>query len=300
MTDRAGGNSMRLIRWAIFLALLAGAGFWVLSRPVRLPDTATAGLTGDAARGETVFWAGGCAACHASPGAEGDARLILSGGYRIQSPFGTFVAPNISPSEQGIGGWSTADMANALIAGTGTGGQHLYPALPYTTYQRMTLQDVADLKAFMDTLPASNVASLPHDLRFPFTVRRGLGLWKLLNMRPGWVLDAGGDAQLERGRYLVEALGHCAECHTPRDLTGGLDRTRWMQGAPNPSGKGTIPALTPDKLKWSATDIAYYLETGFTPDYDSAGGEMVAVIANLAHLDKADREAIAAYVKALP
>ncbi|MCB1366032.1 MAG: cytochrome c, partial [Rhodobacteraceae bacterium] len=214
--------------------------------------------------------------------------------------FGTFVAPNISPSDQGIGGWSSGDLANALIAGVGTGGQHLYPALPYTTYQRMSLQDVADLKAFMDTLPASDAASLPHELGFPFTIRRGLGLWKRLNMSPGWVLDAGGDAELERGRYLVEALGHCAECHTPRDLTGGLDRSRWMQGAPNPSGKGTIPALTPDKLKWSAADIAYYLETGFTPDYDSAGGEMVAVIANLAHLSKADREAIAAYVKALP
>ena len=291
---------MRFIRWAIFLALIAGAAFWVVSRPAPLSDDAIAGLSGDAVRGETVFWAGGCAACHAAPGAEGDARLVLSGGYRINSPFGTFVAPNISPSDQGIGGWSSGDLANALIAGVGTGGQHLYPALPYTTYQRMRLQDVADLKAFMDTLPASDVASLPHELGFPFTIRRGLGLWKRLNMSPGWVLDAGGDAELERGRYLVEALGHCAECHTPRDLTGGLDRSRWMQGAPNPSGKGTIPALTPDKLKWSAADIAYYLETGFTPDYDSAGGEMVAVIANLAHLSKADREAIAAYVKALP
>lgn len=291
---------MRFIRWAIFLALIAGAAFWVVSRPAPLSDDAIAGLSGDAARGETVFWAGGCAACHAAPGAEGDARLVLSGGYRINSPFGTFVAPNISPSDQGIGGWSSGDLANALIAGVGTGGQHLYPALPYTTYQRMSLQDVADLKAFMDTLPASDAASLPHELGFPFTIRRGLGLWKRLNMSPGWVLDTGGDAELERGRYLVEALGHCAECHTPRDLTGGLDRSRWMQGAPNPSGKGTIPALTPDKLKWSAADIAYYLETGFTPDYDSAGGEMVAVIANLAHLGKTDREAIAAYVKALP
>ena len=291
---------MRFIRWAIFLALIAGAAFWVVSRPVPLSDDAIAGLSGDAVRGETVFWAGGCAACHAAPGAEGDARLVLSGGYRINSPFGTFVAPNISPSDQGIGGWSSGDLANALIAGVGTGGQHLYPALPYTTYQRMRLQDVADLRAFMDTLPASDVASLPHELGFPFTIRRGLGLWKRLNMSPGWVLDAGGDAELARGSYLVEALGHCAECHTPRDLAGGLDRSRWMQGAPNPSGKGTIPALTPDKLKWSAADIAYYLETGFTPDYDSAGGEMVAVIANLAHLSKADREAIAAYVKALP
>ncbi|MCB1363932.1 MAG: diacylglycerol kinase, partial [Rhodobacteraceae bacterium] len=119
---------MRFIRWAIFLALIAGAAFWVVSRPAPLSDDAIAGLSGDAVRGETVFWAGGCAACHAAPGAEGDARLVLSGGYRINSPFGTFVAPNISPSDQGIGGWSSGDLANALIAGVGTGGQHLYPA----------------------------------------------------------------------------------------------------------------------------------------------------------------------------
>ena len=291
---------MRVIRWFLALGLLAGIALWWASRPLPLPDDAMAGLTGEAARGEAVFWAGGCASCHADPDAKDEARLILSGGYRIDSPFGAFLAPNISPSAQGIGGWSGLDLANALIRGVGHDGQHLYPALPYTTYSRMTLQDVADLKAYMDTLPASDRASAPHELGFPFTVRRGLGLWKRLNLSHDWVLETGGNAQLDRGRYLVEALGHCAECHTPRDLTGGLDRARWMQGAPNPSGKGTIPGLSPDKLKWSAGDIAYYLETGFTPDYDSAGGQMAKVVSSLSHLPPEDRAAIAAYVKALP
>lgn len=291
---------MRLIRWLIAAALLAGAAFWWLTGPRPLPDDATAGLVGDAGRGETVFWSAGCANCHAAPGAKGAARLVLSGGYRIDSPFGTFVAPNISPSPQGIGGWSTQDLANALIAGGSPDGQHYYPALPYTTYTRMTLQDVADLKAYLDTLPPSDTPSAAHELGFPFNIRRGLGLWKRLNLSPDWVLEAGDDPQLRRGRYLVEALGHCAECHTPRDAFGGLDVGRWMQGAPNPSGKGRIPPLTPDKLTWSATDIAYFLETGFTPDYDSAGGEMAQVVENLAQLSAEDRLAIAAYLKALP
>jgi mono/diheme cytochrome c family protein len=289
---------MRLIRWTLFLALVAATALWWLSRPLPLPDDATKGLTGDATRGETVFWAGGCASCHADPDAKGQDRLVLSGGYRIDSPFGSFTAPNISPSEQGIGGWSLQDMANALIAGLSPGGDHYYPALPYTTYIRMTLQDVADLKAFMDGLPPSATENAPHDLGFPFTIRRGLGLWKRLNLHEDWVMPAPPD--LERGRYLVEALGHCGECHTPRNATGGLDRSRWMQGAPNPSGKGSIPALTPDKLDWSVTDIAYYLETGFTPDFDAAGGQMVKVIDSLANLPATDRAAIAAYVKALP
>ena len=107
-------------------------------------------------------------------------------------------------------------------------------------------------------------------------------------------------AELERGRYLVEALGHCGECHTLRNAMGGLDRSQWLMGAPNPSGKGNIPAIHPSQLSWSEEDIAYYLETGFTPDYDSAGGDMVEVIRGISQLPSSDRAAIAAYLKALP
>lgn len=289
----------RLIRIVIVLALIGGlAGLW-LTRPRTIDAAMFDGLTADAGRGETVFWAAGCASCHADPDATGDAVLILSGGYRIDSPFGAFLSPNISPSEAGIGGWSTLDLANALLAGVSPEGRHYFPSLPYTTYQNMTPQDLVDLKAYLDTLPPSTVASLPHEVGFPFNVRRGIGLWKLKNMRPGWYLAEVGSPQVERGRYLVEALSHCAECHTPRDISGGLDRGRWMGGAPNPSGKGTIPAISPDQFKWSAGDIAYYLETGFTPDFDSAGGQMTKVVENMGRLTAADREAIAAYLKAL-
>ncbi|MDU9003196.1 cytochrome c [Sedimentitalea todarodis] len=284
----------------LLLAGLVAIALWVLSRPMPLADDAMAGLTGDPVNGETVFWAGGCASCHADPDAKGEDKLILSGGYRIVSPFGTFIAPNISPGPAGLEGWNALDLANALKAGVSPERTHLYPSLPYTTYIRMTLQDVADLKSFLDTLPVSERPSLAHELSFPFNIRRGLGLWKQLNLTSAWILTAPSDPEIERGRYLVEALGHCGECHSPRDVTGGLDRSRWMQGAPNPSGKGKIPAIDPQSLKWSASDIAYYLETGFTPDYDSAGGQMTKVVQSIAHLSAEDRNAIAAYLKALP
>lgn len=290
----------KLLRYLIVLILIGGAAFWVMTRPERADADLFANVSGDAARGETIFWAGGCASCHAAPGAKDDARLVLAGGYRIVSPFGTFITPNISPSAEGLAGWSVEDLTNALLHGTSPDGRHYYPAFPYGTYQHMAPQDIADLKAFMDELPPSDAIDAPHELGFPFTIRRGIGLWKLVNMSPDWVLEHADTPELERGRYLVEALGHCAECHTPRDVTGGLDRSQWMKGAPNPSGKGRIASISPDKLKWSETDIAYYLETGLTPDYDSAGGQMVSVIANMGHLTAKDRAAIAAYLKALP
>lgn len=290
----------KLLTIIVGLAAIGGLAGWVLSAPKPVAEDLMAGLTGDAANGEQVFWAGGCSSCHAAPDAKDEQRLILSGGYRMVSPFGTFIAPNISPGPEGIGGWSTTDLANALLAGVSPQGQHLYPSLPYTTYMHMQPQDVADLKTYMDTLPVSDVASLPHELGFPFNIRRGLGLWKLINMNPDWVLTDAPTPETERGRYLVEALTHCAECHTPRDLTGGLDRSKWMQGAPNPSGKGKIPAIDPVNLTWSARDIAYYLETGFTPDFDSAGGQMTKVVVSMGKLPESDRNAIAAYLKALP
>lgn len=275
----------------------AGAGLW-LTRPGTVDAARFAALNGDPIRGETVYWAAGCAACHAAPNSE-DGRA-LPGGRRFTTPFGTFVAPNISPDpENGLGNWTLPQFASALLMGTSPDRRHYYPAFPYTTYARMTDQDVTDLWSFMGTLPIQDRANEAHDLGFPFSVRLSLGPWKLLFLDRDWVRPA-DTPQLERGRYLVEALGHCAECHTPRNALGGPKTAQWMTGAPNPSGKGRFPGITPAQLDWSAEDIAYYLETGFTPDFDSAGGDMVEVIANISHLTPEDRAAIAAYVKALP
>lgn len=190
-----------------------------------------------------------------------------------------------------------ADFASAMLMGTSPEGVHYYPAFPYSTYTRASDQDIADLWAFLQTLPTQSRADVPHELGFPFSIRASVGGWKLLFFKDTFV-QASGDN--ERGRYLVEALGHCAECHTPRNLLGALDTSRWMAGAPNPSGKGKIPDLTSPNFDWSEADIAYFLETGFTPDFDSAGGEMAEVILNMAKLSPEDRAAIASYIKALP
>lgn len=293
----------RLIRWVIFLGLCGLVAFWFLTRPKFVNPAEMAGLEGDAARGELVFYAGGCASCHSAPKAEGPEKLKLGGGRAFPSPFGTFYAPNISPSENGLKGWSATDLASAMIHGTSPDGAHYFPAFPYTSYARAELQDVVDLKAFMDELEPVDVVNAPHDVPFPFNVRRGLGLWKILFLSDDWFLDTGGDAQLERGRYLVEGLGHCTECHTSRNALGGLKRDLWMSGAPNPDGPGRIPNVTPHEEGlggWSAADIEEYLNSGFTPEFDVAGGHMADVVQNTGQLSGQDRSAIAAYLKALP
>ncbi|MEM1077298.1 MAG: cytochrome c [Pseudomonadota bacterium] len=288
----------RLLGLAVLL-IAAGISLGLfLTRATPLDDDALDGLSGDPIAGAQVFHAAGCASCHAAPGAKGEDRLILAGGQRFASPFGTFIAPNISTdAENGIGSWSEIEFASAVMRGVSPDGMHYYPAFPYTAYALMARQDLADLWAYMATLPASTAPSAPHELRFPFSIRRSVAVWKLLNGPPDWVQPP---SVTEQGRYLVEALAHCAECHTPRDSLGRLDRAHWMAGAPNPSGQGKIPGITPAQLDWSADDIAYYLETGFTPDFDSAGGHMASVITNMAQLTAEDRAAIAAYVKGLP
>ncbi len=248
-----------------------------------------------------VFASGGCVSCHAAPGAEGAEEQVLAGGLAFASDFGTFYAPNISPDPNaGIGAWSLPGFARAVTRGVSPEGQHYYPAFPYAAYQHMQDQDVVNLFAYMQTLPADPTPSKAHDVGFPFNIRRSLGGWKLLFMKDEFVLSGNHSTEVTRGRYLAEGLAHCGECHTPRNALGGLDRSQWLAGAPNPSGKGRIPNITPGKLDWSESDLVAYFATGFTPDYDSAGGEMAEVVSNLAQLPQSDREAIAAYLKAVP
>lgn len=280
------------------IAIAGGAAGWALTAPAPLPDDTYAGLTGDPTHGESVFWATGCASCHMAAGATGDAELVLSGGQKFPTAFGTFVAPNISPDpENGIGRWSVAHFANAVQRGVSPDGSHYYPAFPFASYQNLERQDVVDLKAFMDTLPPNAAASAPHDLNFPFNIRRSIGGWKLLFLADGWAVPGDLSPSETRGRYIAEAMAHCGECHTPRNVLGGSDRSRWLAGAPNPAGEGRIPNITPAKLTWSAAEIVEYLTSGFTPEYDSAGGHMAHVVENMARLPQSDREAVAAYLK---
>lgn len=259
----------------------------------------------DLARGETLFWAGGCTGCHAAKGAAGDDVKVMSGGVALTSPFGTFHVPNISPDPQaGIGAWSLAEFGNAMTRGVGREGEHLYPSFPYTSYARMSPQDINDLFGYLKTLPSSADVAPPHELGFPFNMRVTLGGWKFLFFDDGpRVALAATDEKLARGQFLVEGPGHCGECHTPRNSLGGLQTAQWLAGGPNPEGEGRIPNITPGSTSvgsWSESDLVNYFQTGFTPDYDSVGGSMVEVQKNLSHLPQEDLEAIAAYLKAVP
>jgi mono/diheme cytochrome c family protein len=293
---------MRVLRWLIVLAALGAVTGWFLTGPDPLDPAVAEGLTGDAEAGKAVFVAAGCASCHSAPDTVPDPDFpILSGGRAFVSDFGTFHAPNISSDvSAGVGAWTDADLLNAIMRGVSPSGAHLYPAFPYDAYAKATPQDMVDLVAYLRTLPGDPTASVPHDVGFPFSIRRAVGGWKLLFRSDDWVLAEAATPQIERGRYLVEALGHCGECHTPRNMLGGLDRSRWMAGADNPSGEGGIPGIAPGALNWSESEIAYFLESGFTPEFDTAGGEMAEVIRNTSRLSPEDRAAIAAYLKAIP
>jgi mono/diheme cytochrome c family protein len=241
----------------------------------------------------------GCASCHSAT--EDGTPDALPGGHKFVTQFGTFIAPNISPHpEHGIGAWSDLDIASAVLHGKSPRGQHYYPAFPYSSYARATAQDIADLISHLRSLPPQDVPNQPHDVGFPFNIRASLGGWKLLFAKGDWVVDGDLTDVETRGRYLVEALGHCGECHTPRNPLGGLSKSEWLTGAPNPSGSGRIPGITKSQLTWSDADVAAYLTTGFTPEFDTAGGSMAEVVENLAKLPRSDVDAIVAYLRRVP
>ncbi len=279
---------------------------WVLTIPATVPASALPPHTPDIGNGRTMFDIGGCASCHATPAAEPSKveRTRLGGGLALKSPFGTFYVPNISPdARDGIGAWSEADFVTALWKGTSPRGRHLFPAFPYTSYARMALSDVRDLFAYIKTLPP--VAGRPprHDLKFPFNVRRLVGVWKLLFFHSAPFTDQA--AESNRGAYLANAPGHCAECHSPRNFLGAIVESERFAGGPAPDGKAWVPNITPTGLQhddpvWSEKDVASFLGDGMDPAGDFAGGAMAEVIRNTSLLSEADRAAVAAYIYSLP
>jgi mono/diheme cytochrome c family protein len=273
---------------------------WLTAAP-SAQELADPGYKPNVANGRTVFNTGGCSSCHAVPNQPD--RLRLGGGLALTSPFGTFYVPNISSDPvDGIGRWSETDFVRAVTKGVSSAGVHYFPAFPYTTYQHATVEDVRDLFAYLKTLQPVSGRVRDHDVPFPFNVRRNIGIWKLLFMdgKP-FFPDSTRSAQWNRGAYLVNSLGHCAECHSPRNFLGGIIAAQRFAGGPNPEGKGWVPNITQKGLAdWSESDIAYFLETGSMPDGDSAGGSMGRVIKNTSQLNPDDRAAIAAYLKSLP
>jgi mono/diheme cytochrome c family protein len=291
----------KLMALAVAAAVLGLAGLWWLSIPQTVLESALGGHAPDLANGKTMFIAGGCSSCHAVPKAEDKTRL--GGGLALRSSFGTFYVPNISPDpKDGIGAWSEAQFITALNKGTSPSGEHYYPAFPYTSYQRIVFDDLRDLFAYLKTLPQVSGRVRDHDLPFPFNIRPALGLWKLLFLDgESFKSDPSKSANWNRGAYLVNGPGHCAECHSPRNMFGAVISNLRFAGGPSPDGQGGVPNITAFKLKdWSVSDIVETLETGMTPDADRVGAGMIEVVRNISQLSAADRAAMATYIKSLP
>ena len=294
-----------MLRRVFLSSALAGAAafgiYWWLTATPALSGVTEPAYAADLANGLTTFNAGGCSSCHAVPGQPD--RLKLGGGLAIPSPFGTFYAPNISPDPvDGIGRWSEAGFVRAVTQGISPGGVHYFPAFPYTSYQHAKVQDIRDLFAYLKTLPPVSGKVRDHDVPFPFNIRRNIGIWKWLFMDGApFKPNEARSAQWNRGAYLVNSLGHCAECHSPRNFLGGIIAAQRFAGGPNPEGEGWVPNITQKGLgDWSEKEIAYFLQTGEFPDGDSAGGSMARVIKNTSQLSPQDRAAIAEYLKSLP
>lgn len=260
--------------------------------------------TGDVARGAYLARASGCIACHTRI-EEGGAPL--AGGPGLETPFGTFYAPNLTTdAEHGIGGWTLEQFATALRKGISPDGQPYYPAFPYSFYSGLSDQDVADLWAAFQTVPPVVKVAPEHKLSFLFDQRNGLHLWQSLFFNEGrWEevvgADSGHSKKYRRGEYLVESAAHCAACHTPRNLLGGLKRNLDYSGSKSMlQGEGRIPAITPQALTeagWSVKDLAWALQSGIKPDGDVFGGSMGEVVRDgTAYLQPEDLEAMAHYL----
>jgi mono/diheme cytochrome c family protein len=309
--DRSHMRKLGLIAAAIVIIAAVALFYW-LTIPASVAASALPAYSPSLDNGRVMFDIGGCASCHATPNKDADKvdRTRLGGGLPLASPFGIFYVPNISPdAADGIGGWSEAEFVSALWDGTAPGGYHLFPAFPYTSYRHMQLADIRDLFAYIKTLPPVAGRARGHDLAFPFNVRRLVGLWKLLFLHGGpFEPEPNKSAEWNRGAYLVNAPGHCAECHSPRNMLGAIIEGERFAGGPTPDGKGWVPNITPtglqhwgkDDVAWSVKDIASFLDDGQYPDGDYAGGAMADVIRNTALLSAADRAAIATYIAALP
>ena len=282
---------------ATAISLLIAAAAVAAATPLAAAET-------DADRGAVLFDAAGCANCHTDSKGGGKP---LAGGVALDTPFGTFRTPNITPDRtHGIGAWSDADFIRAMRAGVAPDGSHYYPAFPYTSYTHMTDADMLAIKRHIFAMAPDPTPSKPHDLAFPFSQRWLMWGWKLLNFEPGAsVADPTRSESWNRGAYLVTAVAHCGECHTPRGMLGELDMSRWLGGNPEGPEGAVVPNITPDRETgigtWSASDVAFLLDAGMLPDGDVVGGSMYPVIEDgTDSLTAADRDAIAEYLLSLP
>jgi mono/diheme cytochrome c family protein len=255
---------------------------------------------GDPKRGQYIAKAAGCVGCHTEDRQD---ATPFAGGRALKTPFGTFYGPNITPDEQaGIGRWTEGDFRRAMRHGERADGSNYFPAFPYPSFTRMSDEDVRDLWAYLRSLPPNGRRSQPHDLGILYAWRPLVGIWKRLFFTPGaFVPDPQLTPALNRGRYLVEALGHCGECHTPRNFLGGPKKDRFLAGGTGPDGK-RVPNITPTRLKKrSEGELREFFTTGMTADGDVPAEAMAEVIRNTtSQLTPEDLNALIAYLRSLP
>ena len=250
---------------------------------------------GDAKRGEYLAKAGGCLGCHTVEAKDAKEKPVpYAGGRALKTPFGTFFGPNITPHpEAGLGRWTEADFMRAMREGRRPDGANYFPAFPYPSFTLVSDADLRDLWAYLRALPQSSRPSQEHDLGFFYRWRFTVAFWKWLFFTPGPMAANPGN----RGEYLVRALGHCGECHTPRNFLGGAKKDRFLAGA-----KDVAPNLTPTKLKsWGDAELRNFLTTGLTADGDVPAQEMGEVITNTtSQLTLQDLDAMIAFLRSLP
>jgi mono/diheme cytochrome c family protein len=288
------------------LAALGGVAFLLLTRPRPLDATALPAHEPDPARGEVLFHVGSCGACHkAAEGAPGADRGLPTGSAAFPTPVGTFFPGNLTPDpETGIGRWSEAEFASAVIRGVSPEGTHYFPAFPYPSLQRMPLEDVLDLHAYLMNLPAVRSPARDPDVLLAAFARRGVGLWKWLALedRPFQADPARSDSW-NRGAYLTNGPGHCGECHTPRNWLMIADRARHLDGGPHPNGEGNVPSLRRlvERGRYKdASDLTLALRYGETFGYDKlSAGKMAEIQMNLARLPESELRAISEYLVSL-
>ncbi len=253
-------------------------------------------------RGEYLFHAADCVGCHTDVKNQGKP---LAGGRALDTPFGVYYGPNITPDPQhGIGKWTEAQFVSALRTGLGPDGTRFYPVFPFTSFTWMTDEDLKAIYAYLKAQAPVAQPSKPHEVKFPFNIRFSLVGWRILFFNQGPLkTDPSKPADWNRGNYLVNAVAHCGECHTPRNSFGAMDQARAFSGVKNGPDGQSAPNITPhpDKGigKWSIEEIMDLLESGQTPEMDFVGSGMAEVVKGTAKLTAEDRRAMAVYLKSL-
>jgi len=268
-------------------------------------STAGARASGGVEQGAYILTAAGCVGCHTTP-SDKKAGVLLAGGRALKTPFGVYYSPNITPDpEHGLGAWSEADFLTALRHGTSPRGEHYFPVFPYVSYTRISERDMRDLWAYLQTVPAVARSEPPHEVSLIFGSRFLAGLWKLIYFKPETLaIDPGKSPEWNRGAYLVEALGHCGECHTPRGMLGGFQTSKHLAGTNTGPDGDSAPNITPDSDtgigRWSDDDLDTLFTLGMIPDGDFVGDGMGEVVENTAKLTPEDRRAMIVYLRSLP